>query len=76
MPRPGRLSYEECRKRNAAGVSAYWDARSELAVRSDDEAARDRRPREIGELSEREILIAGAIAYWCEGSKSKTIPSQ
>jgi hypothetical protein len=26
---------------------------------------------EIGELSEREILISGAIAYWCEGTKSK-----
>jgi hypothetical protein len=25
----------------------------------------------IGELSDREILIAGAIAYWCEGSKNK-----
>ena len=24
-------------------------------------------------LSDREILIAGAIAYWCEGSKSKPI---
>ena len=22
-------------------------------------------------LSKREILIAGAIAYWCEGAKSK-----
>lgn len=27
--------------------------------------------REIGELSDREILIAGAMAYWCEGTKSK-----
>lgn len=26
---------------------------------------------DIGELTDREILIAGAIAYWCEGSKSK-----
>ena len=26
---------------------------------------------QIGELSGREILIAGAIAYWCEGTKSK-----
>jgi hypothetical protein len=26
---------------------------------------------EIGSLSQRELLIAGAIAYWCEGSKSK-----
>ena len=26
---------------------------------------------EIGNLTDREILIAGAIAYWCEGSKAK-----
>ena len=26
---------------------------------------------EIGRLSDREILVAGAIAYWCEGSKDK-----
>jgi hypothetical protein len=26
---------------------------------------------DVGELNDREILIAGAIAYWCEGSKSK-----
>jgi len=26
---------------------------------------------EIGELTPREILIAGAVAYWCEGAKSK-----
>ena len=26
---------------------------------------------EIGLLSQREVLIAGAIAYWCEGANSK-----
>jgi hypothetical protein len=26
---------------------------------------------QIGDLTERELLIAGAIAYWCEGAKSK-----
>ncbi len=25
----------------------------------------------IGDLSDREVLIAGAVAYWAEGSKSK-----
>jgi hypothetical protein len=25
----------------------------------------------IGPLTERDILIAGAVAYWCEGTKSK-----
>jgi transposase len=70
MPRRGRLSYEEFRKRNAEGVSRYWAA--ERSVR---EARRqqisDSAAAEIGELSEREILIAGAVAYWCEGTKSK-----
>ena len=27
--------------------------------------------QQVGTISEREILIAGAIAYWCEGAKSK-----
>jgi hypothetical protein len=26
---------------------------------------------EIGGLTERELIIAGAIAYWCEGTKNK-----
>ena len=26
---------------------------------------------EIGDMTDREILIAGAIAYWCEGTKNK-----
>jgi hypothetical protein len=26
---------------------------------------------DIGGLTDREILIAGAIAYWCEGAKNK-----
>ena len=26
---------------------------------------------QVGELTDREILIAGAVAYWCEGAKSK-----
>lgn len=70
MPRRGRISYEEFRKRNAEGVSRYWAA--EHARR---EAQRqdisDRAAAEIGSLSDREIVIAGAIAYWCEGSKNK-----
>ena len=67
MPRPGRLSYEEGRKRNAEAVSAYWHLRREARRQAVQEAA----VAEVGELNEREILIAGAIAYWCEGTKSK-----
>jgi hypothetical protein len=35
------------------------------------QAIRDSARAEIGALSDREILIAGAMAYWCEGSKNK-----
>jgi transposase len=70
LPRTGRLSYEESRRRNAEGVTKYWAA--ERPVR---EAARqavsDTAAATIGALSDREVLIAGAVAYWCEGSKNK-----
>lgn len=70
LPRPARLSYEECRKRAAEGVRSYWEA--ERPIR---EARREQvtaaATAEIGALSHREILIAGAVAYWCEGAKNK-----
>ena len=70
MPRRGRLSYEEFRKRNADGVARYWAA--ERPVREARlQAISDSAAAQIGELSEREIVIAGAVAYWCEGTKSK-----
>lgn len=70
MPRPERLSYEECRKRAAEGAQRYWA--SERPVReARREAVRTAAAAEIGPLTEREILLAGAIAYWCEGAKSK-----
>ena len=34
-------------------------------------AARAAAAAEIGNLAERELIIAGAIAYWCEGRKNK-----
>jgi transposase len=70
MPRPGRISSEECRNRSTAGVSAYWQAEG-LRREARRLAVRDRAAAEIGGLSDREILVAGAIAYWCEGSKDK-----
>ena len=52
------------------GTRRYWEA--ERPAREAERAAvRDAATAEIGPLSEREILIAGAIAYWCEGAKSK-----
>ena len=65
-----RLSYEECRKRSVEGTRRYWEA--ERPVREAARATvRDDAAAEIGPLTDREILIAGAIAYWCEGAKSK-----
>jgi hypothetical protein len=70
IPRPERLSYEECAKRQAAAVATCW-----LGERQRREAAREHiragEQHAIGQLSDREILIAGAIAYMCEGTKSK-----
>jgi transcriptional regulator with XRE-family HTH domain len=70
MPREGRLSYEEFRQRNREGVKRFWAEENERReARWQAESARA--AAEIGSLSDREILIAGAIAYWCEGTKNK-----
>jgi transposase len=71
LPRVGRISYEDTRQRNAAGVSRYWQAEG-LRREARRQAISDGSAAEIGLLSNREILIAGAIAYWCEGTKSKS----
>ena len=70
MPRPPRLSYEETRKRAAEGVRRYWAA-ERPAREARREAVRAAAAADIGVLSSREILIAGSVAYWCEGAKSK-----
>jgi transcriptional regulator with XRE-family HTH domain len=70
MPRTGPLSYQAFRKRQAAGVRRYWvGERSIREARR--EATRAAAADEIGGLTDREIIIAGAIAYWCEGAKNK-----
>jgi hypothetical protein len=71
-PPPERTGprYAESRRRAADGVERYWA--SERAAR---EAARvaisAAAAAQVGELTGREIIIAGALAYWCEGAKSK-----
>jgi transposase-like protein len=70
IPRIGRLSYEECRKRNADGLARYW-ADMPTIREARRHAICERAASEIGSMSDREILIAGAVAYWCEGTKSK-----
>jgi hypothetical protein len=70
LPRPARLSYAECRKRSVEGVERYWAA-ERSAREAKRAAAREAAAAQIGDLTDRELLIAGAIAYWCEGSKNK-----
>ena len=70
MPRPPHLSFEESNKRAVEGMRRYWAAQRPLR-----EAARGRvvaaAAAEIGKLSDRDLVIVGAIAYWCEGEKNK-----
>jgi hypothetical protein len=48
----------------------YWTGeRPVRAARR--EAASAAAAADIGSLTDREILIAGAVAYWCEGAKNK-----
>lgn len=70
LPRPGRLSYEEFRQRNREGLAKFWAEENERreAMR---QAVSARAAAEIGNLNDREVLITGAIAYWCEGTKNK-----
>jgi hypothetical protein len=70
LPRPEPLSYEECRRRAAEGVRRYWAAERPIRE-ARRQAARAAAAAQVGELSDREVLIAGAIAYWCEGAKNK-----
>ena len=69
-PERARPCLAESRRRAAEGVRRYWA--SERPAR---EAARAGisadAAAEVGDLTDREIIVAGAIAYWCEGSKSK-----
>jgi transcriptional regulator with XRE-family HTH domain len=75
LPRPEHLSIEQCRKRGAEASRRYWEAeRSIRAVKWADISAEA--AAEISTLSDRELLIAGAIAYWCEGSKNKPYRQQ
>jgi len=70
LPTPPRLSCAERGKRAAEGVRRYWAA--ELKVNEARRAAaRAAAGAEIGPLTDRELVIAGAIAYWCEGTKNK-----
>lgn len=65
IPCPERFKYVH-NERRYEGLRRYHEARAALhAAESEASAA------EIGELTDRELLIAGAVAYWCEGTKRK-----
>src|SRR5260370_11067095 len=70
MPRPARLSYAECRKRSAEGAARYWAA-ERPAREAQRAAAREAAAAQICELTDLELLIAGAIAYWGEVSTNR-----
>jgi hypothetical protein len=70
MPRPPGLSYEECRRRSAEGVRKYWAVEGPIRE-AEREAISAAAAAQIGQLNDREILVAGAIAYWCESAKNK-----
>jgi len=73
LPRVTRFSTAEGRERSAEGTRRYWAARR-LAKEAGRTAARATAASRIGALTHRELVIAGAIAYWCEGSKNKPGP--
>jgi transposase len=75
LPCPGRLTYGESRRRNAEALTAYWNTKR-LERAASRAATVATAASEIGALKDREVLIAGAIAYWCEGTKNKDAPSK
>jgi Homeodomain-like domain-containing protein len=70
VPRPEPIGYTEWRKRSAEASRNAWVVRRAV-LEARREAQRAAAAAEVGPLSKRELLIAGAIAYWCEGAKSK-----
>ncbi|WP_067456006.1 hypothetical protein [Actinomadura macra] len=68
LPRSPRKKYSQ--QRAAAMWNGHWvpfHARRERERRETKLAA----CQEVGQLTERDVLIAGAVAYRCEGSKDK-----
>jgi transcriptional regulator with XRE-family HTH domain len=70
LPGPPRVAAEKCAERASERMREYWTA--ERPVRAARRAAASAAAAAtIGDLTSREILIAGAVAYWCEGAKNK-----
>jgi AcrR family transcriptional regulator len=69
LPYPAKFSHVHNPRRHE-GLRQYA-ARTKAARETQLTAEARAAAAEIGQLSERELLIAGAIAYWCEGAKNK-----
>ncbi len=65
LPRP-RKSPEAMHQMREARWAPYREARDRAIERTKAEAR-----REIGELSDRDLFLAGIALYWAEGAKSK-----
>jgi transposase-like protein len=70
LPRPPRVAPEECAKRTAERMRRHWTA--ERPVRAARRAAGIAAAADARGLTDREILIGGAVAYLCEGTKNKS----
>ncbi|MEV5824483.1 helix-turn-helix domain-containing protein [Spirillospora sp. NPDC052242] len=68
VPAPPRPGHDQER------VAAMWKARWEpfhIAREQERQELKLAACREVGELSDRDVLMLGAVIYWCEGSKDK-----
>ncbi|MFD0901336.1 hypothetical protein [Actinomadura sediminis] len=68
VPAPPRPGYSQER------VAAAWKERWEPVLVARENERRETKLaacRQVGELSDREVLLAGALVYWCEGGKDK-----
>lgn len=73
LPKPPRgpaVVSAEVRARRAAGIRRSWRKRQE-EIEAGRRETREAAAAQIGELADRDLLLAGAVAYWCEGTKSK-----
>lgn len=65
---------EQERERRQAHSKAMTEGRWATYRQARDEAqaaAHDSAARAVGELDDRDVLLLGAVTYWCEGTKSK-----
>lgn len=69
-----KLSFAELREQ-AIALRRAGESRTEPGQRRSNElqreATRASAAAEIGTITDRELVIAGAVAYWCEGAKNK-----